>query len=142
MYLDRDIYAQLIGVNNLAKVEEIKEVGWCTSKSYCYNRWKKTNICYSLYGQVFYINKENEFNRWYYGDTQKELKKIERKYRINKVIMKEIDKKVLNNILTNMEKVYDNFPQIRGNIKEIQSISHLYGGLNIAPDLKDDKYIL
>ena len=56
--------------------------------------------------------------------------------------MKEIDKKVLNNILTNMEKVYDNFPQIRGNIKEIQSISHLYGGLNIAPDLKDDKYIL
>ena len=56
--------------------------------------------------------------------------------------MKGVDKKLLNNILTNMNKVYNDFPQVKGQIKEIQSISHPYGGLNITPDIKDDKYIM
>lgn len=151
-------------------------------------------MCHSLDGQLFYINKKNEFNR-YYGETQKDLriekikcfglviglnlppishhfhwcrstityqvpkedislntkynifsnkteKQIERKYNINKVRMKGVDKKLLNNILTNMNKVYNDFPQVKGQIKEIQSISHPYGGLNITPDIKDDKYIM
>ena len=190
-----DIDAQLIGVNNLAKVEGIKEVdNNAQIRFMAVIDGKETDMCHSLDGQLFYINKENEFER-YYGETQKDLrierikcfglvvglnlppishhfhwcrstityqiptdnitlitrynifstkteKEIEKNYNINKVRMKGIDKKVLNNILANMNKVYDDFPQVRGQIKEIQSISHPYGGLNIAPDLKDDKYIM
>lgn len=190
-----DIDAQLIEVNNLAKVEGIKEVDNNAQVRFiAVIDGKETDMCHSLDGQLFYINKKNEFNR-YYGETQKDLriekikcfglviglnlppishhfhwcrstityqvpkedislntkynifsnkteKQIERKYNINKVRMKGIDKKLLNNILTNMNKVYNDFPQVKGQIKEIQSISHPYGGLNITPDIKDDKYIM
>ena len=190
-----DIDTQLIGLNNLAKVEGIKEVdNNAQIRFMAVIDGKETDMCHSLDGQLFYINKENTFDR-YYGETQKDLrierikcfglalglnlppishhfhwcrstityqiprenislstkynifsnkteKEIERIYNIEKVRMKGIDKKVLNNILTNMDKVYDDFPQIRGQIKEIQSIKHPYGGLNITPDLEDDKYIM
>ena len=190
-----DIDAQLIEVNNLAKVEGIKEVDNNAQVRFiAVIDGKETDMCHSLDGQLFYINKKNEFNR-YYGETQKDLriekikcfglviglnlppishhfhwcrstityqvpkedislntkynifsnkteKQIERKYNINKVRMKGVDKKLLNNILTNMNKVYNDFPQVKGQIKEIQSISHPYGGLNITPDIKDDKYIM
>lgn len=190
-----DIDTQLIGMNNLAKAEGIKEVDNNAQIRFMAVRdGKETDMCHSLDGQLFYINKENEFDR-YYGETQKDLriervkcfglvvglnlppishhfhwcrstityqipkenislntkynifsnkteKEIERNYNIDKVRMKGIDKKVLDNILINMNKVYDDFPQVRGQIKEIQSIKHPYGGLNITPDLKDDKYIM
>ena len=190
-----DIDAQLIGVNNLAKVEGIKEVDDNAQIRFmAIMDGKETDMCHSLDGQLFYINKENIFDR-YYGETQKDLrierikcfglvtglnlppishhfhwcrstityqipkenislnikynifsnkaeKQIEKEYNIDKVRIKGIDKKVLNNILENMEKVYDDFPQVKGQIKEIQSISHPYGGLNITPDLNDDKFIM
>ncbi len=190
-----DIDAQLIGINNLAKVEGIKEVDSDAQIRFmAVIDDNETDMCHSLDGQVFHINKENTFDR-YYGETQKDLrierikcfglvvglnlppishhfhwcrstityqipienislhtkynifsnkteKEIQRNYNINKVRMKGIDKKVLNNILANMDKVYDDFPQVRGQIKEIQSIKHPYGGLNITPDLEDDKYIM
>lgn len=41
-----------------------------------------------------------------------------------------------------MQKVYNDFPKIKGNIKEIQSIEHPNGGMNIEPDVKDNKYIM
>ena len=72
-----DIDAQLIGVNNLAKVEGIKEVDNNAQVRFiAVIDGKETEMCHSLDGQLFYINKENTFNR-YYGETQKDLR-IER----------------------------------------------------------------
>ena len=65
---------QMIGLNNLAKVEGIKEVTEDNSKVrfIAVEDDKTTLMCNSLNNQEFYINKENVFNR-YYGETQKEL---------------------------------------------------------------------
>lgn len=60
---------------------------------------------------------------------------------IDKLNIKHIDKKALNNILKNMEKVYKDFPQIEDKIKEINEISHPYGGMNITPQ-EDGTYIM
>lgn len=69
-----DIDAQLIGVNNLAKIEGIKEVDDNAQvKFIAVIDGKETEMCHSLDGQLFYINKENIFNR-YYGETQKDLR--------------------------------------------------------------------
>ncbi len=64
---------QMIGLNNLAKVEGIKEVTEDNSKVrfIAVEDDKTTLMCDSLNNQEFYINKENVFNR-YYGETQKE----------------------------------------------------------------------
>ena len=65
---------QMIGLNNLAKVEGIKEVAENNSKIrfISVEDDKTTLMCDSLNNQEFYINKENVFDR-YYGETQKEL---------------------------------------------------------------------
>lgn len=66
---------QMIGLNNLAKVEGIKEeVAEDNSKVrfIAVEDDKTTLMCNSLNNQEFYINKENVFDR-YYGETQKEL---------------------------------------------------------------------
>lgn len=69
-----DIDAQLIGVNNLAKVEGIKEVDNNAQVRFiAVIDGKETNMCHSLDNQLFYIDKENTFNR-YYGETQAELR--------------------------------------------------------------------
>lgn len=69
-----DIDTQLIGVNNLAKVEGIKELdNNAKVKFIAVEDEKTTPMCHSLDGQLFYINKENEFER-YYGETQKDLR--------------------------------------------------------------------
>ena len=66
---------QMIGLNNLAKVEGIKEVAEDNSKVrfIAVEDDKTTLMCDSLNNQEFYINKENVFDR-YYGENQKELK--------------------------------------------------------------------
>lgn len=66
---------QMIGLNNLAKVEGIKEVMENNSKVrfIAVEDDKTTLMCDSLNNQEFYINKENVFDR-YYGENQKELK--------------------------------------------------------------------
>jgi len=66
---------QMIGLNNLAKVEGIKEVTEDNSKVrfIAVEDDKTTLMCNSLNNQEFYINKENVFDR-YYGENQKELK--------------------------------------------------------------------
>ena len=65
---------QMIGLNNLAKVEGIKEVTEDNSKVrfIAVEDDKTTLMCDSLNNQEFYINKENVFDR-YYGEKQKEL---------------------------------------------------------------------
>lgn len=65
---------QMIGLNNLAKAEGIKEVTEDNSKVrfIAVEDNKTTLMCDSLNNQEFYINKENVFDR-YYGETQKEL---------------------------------------------------------------------
>ena len=65
---------QMIGLNNLAKVEGIKEIAEDNSKVrfIAVEDEKTTLMCESLNNQEFYINKENIFDR-YYGETQKEL---------------------------------------------------------------------
>ena len=154
-----DIDTQLIGVNNLAKVEGIKGVdNNAQIRFIAVIDGNETDMCHSLDGQLFYINKQNEFNR-YYGETQKDLKieKIKcfglvvglnlppishhfhwcrstityqtpqnknleiqqetkyslfdkayerriQKLNLNKLNIKHIDKKILNNILKNMKK--------------------------------------
>lgn len=65
---------QLIGLNNKAKVEGIKEIDNNGKvKFIAVTDGNETDMCHSLDGQIFYINKENVFNR-YYGETQKELR--------------------------------------------------------------------
>ena len=65
---------QMIGLNNLAKVEGIKKVTEDNSKVrfITVEDDKTTLMCDSLNNQEFYVNKENVFDR-YYGETQKEL---------------------------------------------------------------------
>lgn len=65
---------QMIGLNNLAKAEGIKEVTEDNSKVrfIAVEDDKTTLMCDSLNNQEFYINKENVFDR-YYGENQKEL---------------------------------------------------------------------
>ncbi len=185
--------AMLIGLNNLAKAEGIKEIdNNAQVKFIAVIDGKETDMCHSLDRQVFYIDKENVFDR-YYGETKRNLriqrikckglvvglnlppishhfhwcrstityqipvqqvdkkfnifssteeKDIENKYSINKARIKGIDKAVLENILENMQRVYKDFPQIKGKIKKLQSIEHPNGGMNIEPDLKDNKYIM
>lgn len=65
---------QMIGLNNLAKIEGIKETSQDNSKVrfIAVEDEVTTKMCQSLDGQEFYMNKENVFDR-YYGETQKEL---------------------------------------------------------------------
>lgn len=65
---------QMIGLNNLAKVEGIKSIvgNDAKVKFIAIEDEKTTLMCDSLNNQEFYINKENVFDR-YYGETQKEL---------------------------------------------------------------------
>lgn len=65
---------QLIGLNNQAKIEGIKELDSNAKVRFiAVIDGNETEMCHSLDGQVFYIDKENEFNR-YYGETQKDLR--------------------------------------------------------------------
>lgn len=65
---------QLIGVNNLAKLEGIKEIDDNAQVRFvAIIDGKETDMCHSLNNQLFYINKENTFDR-YYGETQSELR--------------------------------------------------------------------
>lgn len=69
-----DIDTQMIGVNNIAKVEGIKKIdNNAQVKFIAVEDEKTTQMCYSLNRQRFYINKENEFIR-YYGETKAELR--------------------------------------------------------------------
>lgn len=189
---------ELIGLNNLAKIEGIKSIdNNAQVRLIAVIDGKETDMCHSLDGQLFYINKENVFDR-YYGETQKELsvqrikcfglivglnlppishhfhwcrstityqipnnnnsieleqekkfnmfdtkyeKDLKDKYNIKKLNVKHIDKKVLNKLLDNMEKVYKDFPQIKNKIKQIKEIEHNNGGMAIEPQ-KDGTYIL
>lgn len=64
---------ELIGLNNLAKTEGIKSIDENARVRFiAVIDGKETDMCHSLDGQLFYIDKENEFDR-YYGETQKEL---------------------------------------------------------------------
>lgn len=68
-----DIDLTLIGINNQAKVEGIKNVDNDAKVVFLANiDGKETPMCHSLNRQEFYIDKENTFNR-YYGETPNEL---------------------------------------------------------------------
>lgn len=68
---------QMIGLNNLAKVEGIKEIAEDNSQVefWAVTDENSTDMCQSMNGMRFYINKENEFDR-YWGETKKELKLV------------------------------------------------------------------
>lgn len=64
----------MIGLNNLAKVKGIKEQdNNAKVKFVAVIDDKETEMCHSLDGQEFFIDKENVFDR-YYGETQSELR--------------------------------------------------------------------
>lgn len=184
---------QMIGLNNLAKVEGIKKIAEDNSKVrfIAVEDDKTTLMCDSLNNQEFYINKENVFDR-YYGETQKELKlqrikcnglvlgvnlppvqhhfhycrstiiylpycelekkysifdnaiekTVKNKYNVQKAKLKGTDRKALLDTLNNMNKVYRDFPQVKNRLKEIKVIEHPKGGLNITPDIKDNRYVM
>lgn len=69
-------------------------------------------------------------------------KTVKNKYNIQKAKLKGLDTKALLDTLNNMNKVYKEFPQIRNKLKEISVTEHPNGGLNITPDIKDNKYIM
>ena len=77
---------QMIGLNNLAKVEGIKSTAGNDAKVkfIAVEDDKTTLMCDSLNNQEFYINKENIFDR-YYGETQKEL--IVQRIRCNGLVL-------------------------------------------------------
>lgn len=65
---------QLIGLNNEAKIEGIKKIDKNAKVRFiAITDGKETDMCHSLDGQIFYINEENEFNR-YYGETKNDLR--------------------------------------------------------------------
>lgn len=64
---------QLIGMNNRAKIKGIEAEDSKAKVVFLANiDGKETPMCHSLNRQEFYINKENEFDR-YYGESQKDL---------------------------------------------------------------------
>ena len=68
-----DIDLITIGMNNTAKVEGIKREDNDAKVVFLANiDGKETPMCHSLNRQEFYINKENEFDR-YYGESPKTL---------------------------------------------------------------------
>ena len=78
-----------------------------------------------------------------YGIFDSDLEKIvKNKYNVQKAKLKGLDKEALLKTLNNMNKVYKDFPQIENAIKEIRVIEHPYGGLNITPDIQDNKCIM
>lgn len=66
--------------------------------------------------------------------------KIE-KYNFDSLNIEHIDRKVLSDLLDNMEKVYKDFPQIKGKIKQIKEINHPNAGMSIQPQ-EDGTYIM
>ena len=65
---------ELIGLNNLAKIEGIKSIDNNAKVRFiAVEDNVTTKMCDSLNNKIFYVSKENEFER-YYGDTAKELK--------------------------------------------------------------------
>lgn len=67
---------------------------------------------------------------------------VKNKYNVQRARLKGIDRKAILDTLKNMDKVYKDFPQIKNTIKEINVIEHPNGGLNITPDIEDNKYIM
>lgn len=68
---------QMIGLNNLAKVEGIKEFANDNDivEFIAVSDENSTDMCQSMNGMKFYIDKENSFDR-YWGATKKELKLV------------------------------------------------------------------
>lgn len=66
---------QMIGLNNLAKVEGIKSVSEDNSQVefIAVTDEHSTEMCQSMNGMRFYINKENKFDR-YWGNSKKDVK--------------------------------------------------------------------
>jgi len=65
---------EMIGINNQAKLEGIKKVdNDAKVKFIAIIDGKETDMCHSLNNQEFYIDKENEFTR-YYGENSKDIR--------------------------------------------------------------------
>lgn len=63
------------------------------------------------------------------------------KHNFDNLNIDHIDKKALSNVLDNMKKVYEDFPQIKGKIKQIKEINHPNAGMSIQPQ-EDGTYIM
>lgn len=65
---------ELLGLNNMAKIKGIEAEDNNAKVVFLADiDGKETPMCHSLHRQEFYINKENEFDR-YYGETSKKLR--------------------------------------------------------------------
>lgn len=73
-----DIDLTLIGINNMAKVEGIKKEASLNDEQVRFiaiTDEHSTPMCQSMNDMLFYINKENSFDR-YWGETKAELKLV------------------------------------------------------------------
>lgn len=95
--------------------------------------WCRSTLRYVNKDIIEQSKKYNIFNSGYENKIQEQG--------INKLNIKNVDSKAINNILENMHKVYKDFPQIQGKIKEIKEVQHPTGGLNIQPQ-NDGTYIM
>lgn len=76
---------QLIGLNNLAKAEGIKSIDNNAKVRFvAITDENSTDMCQSMNNMEFYIDKENEFDR-YWGETKKELKLV--RVRVNGLVL-------------------------------------------------------
>ena len=128
-----------------------------------FKRYSKANdniVKYKCYGLVVGLNCPpiNDGFHWcrsyiiYLPNTKLDKKysifdnKLERvvkkQYSVQKANLKGISEKALLNTLRNMNKVYNDFPQVKNRIKEINVIEHPNGGLNVTPDIEDNKYVM
>lgn len=91
---------------------------------------------------VYINNREIKPEKKYNIFDSKLDKEIKRNYNIAKSKLKEIDRKAIINVLDGMKPVYNDFPKLKQSIKSIKTIEHPYGGLNVSPDIKDNKMVM
>lgn len=76
---------QLIGLNNLAKIEGIKSFDDNAKVRFvAITDENSTDMCQSMNNMEFYIDKENKFDR-YWGETKKELRLV--RIRVNGLVL-------------------------------------------------------
>lgn len=98
--------------------------------------WCRSTITYSTISTNIELEQDKKYNilNSLYESNIK-------KHNIKQLRINGIDKKAISNILDNMNKVYNDFPQIKGKIKEIKETQHPTGGINIQPQ-SDGTYIM
>ena len=100
--------------------------------------WCRSTIIYQIIDNNFVELEQNKNYDLFDNIYENEIKK----HNINRLNIKHIDKKALKDILSNMEKVHKDFPQIKNKIKQIKEVKvSSRAGISIEPQT-DGTYIM